>query len=240
MKTIYRIFKKVGGGIAALALFSGCTLFGLDVQKDYNRTPHTLDPKMDKTVWQYLKERSYGNTAETRVFARMMDAIIYSEIDTLEYTKPNRTFILMYGASSGNPPTLSAPAFWTNFKVNNANATNWNQYPKEFVRNYLKYLIVEGEYNHYTIPALQTINANTLCPAGYFNTLPTGITLANFIPNTNPESIMTIKVLNSSPSNTSDYPIQLNDVLNVRTSSILATNGTVHVIGSFFSPALPL
>jgi hypothetical protein len=50
---------------------------------------------------------------------------------------------------------------------------------------------------------------------------------------------MTIKVLNSSPSNTSDYPIVLNEVLNVRTSSIQATNGSIHVIGGVLTTSIP-
>jgi hypothetical protein len=50
---------------------------------------------------------------------------------------------------------------------------------------------------------------------------------------------MTIKVLNASPSNTSDYPIQLNGSTNVTTSDLLATNGVVDVMNSFVSPNPP-
>jgi hypothetical protein len=92
-------------------------------------------------------------------------------------------------------------------------------------------------YDHYTLPAIDAVLANTLAPAGSFTTTPTGFNMANFIPN--PESKMSIQVLNSSPSNTSDYPIQLNGYLNVTTSSILATNGTLHVINSYLNTNLP-
>ncbi|MFD1630799.1 hypothetical protein [Pseudopedobacter beijingensis] len=245
MKTIYKILNKLGGSVIAVTLLSGCTLFGLDIQKDYNRTPHTLEPNLNKTVWQYLKDRSSGSTAESMIFSRMMEGIEYAEIDSNEYKKPGRTFILLHNDMIYRSKATEV-SFWNSVKVNGQRATKWSDYPKEFVRNYFLYLIVEGVYDHYTLSPLETVRAKTLAPAGYFNSLPPGITMLNFVANTNPESLMYIKMLNSSASNTSDYPIQLNDFFNIRTSSLLATNGTIHVAGyigangPYLIPVLPL
>ncbi|MET3114141.1 hypothetical protein AAKU52_001874 [Pedobacter sp. CG_S7] len=232
MKKIYNNIRNIVAVCVISTVVFSCSMVGLDLQENYDRVPHTLDPKIYKTTWQYLKDRSAGTTAEDKIFSSMMDAIQYAGIDSNEYKKPERTFILLHN--------LAATDLWKNIKVNNVVGTSFRSYPKEFVKNYLLYLILEGVHDHYTIPTLQTVNAHTLAPVGYFNSLPTGITMTNFIPGTNPESRMLIKVLNSSPSNTSDYPIQLNDLVNIRTSSLLATNGSIHVLGNYFSPVLPL
>ncbi len=109
---------------------------------------------------------------------------------------------------------------------------NWEDYPKDFVKNYMLYLIATSVQDHYTIKFPdENQEVPTLAPEGAFNALPAGITQAcplfPFVPDNNPKSLLRFKVLNSSPSNTSDYPIVLNDVRNVRTSSLQATNGTV-------------
>ena len=239
MKILNQYIEKLIGAACIAVLVSGCSLFGLDVQEDYDRTPKTLDPKIYKTTWEFLKEKSTVPT-NNNGFSRMMDAIIYSEIDTMEYMKPGRTFILLTNASIYHATASNTTAFFNNVKINNARATSWASYSKEFVRNYLKYLIVEGVHDHYTIKGTEIITANTLAPAGYFNTLPTGYTMLNFFPDNNPESVMLLRVLNSSPSNTSDYPLQVNNTFNMRTSSILATNGTIHVAGAYLIPMLPL
>ncbi len=239
MKILNHYIKNFIGAASIAVLMSGCSLFGLDVQKDYDRTPKTLDPKIYKTTWEFIKEKA-ANPANNNGLSRMLDAIIYSEIDTMEYMKPGRTFILLTNAAIYNSSASNTAVFWNNVKINNARATAWSSYSKEFVRNYLKYLIVEGVHDHYTIPANQVITANTLAPTGYFNTLPAGYTMLNFIPDNNPESVMLLRVINSSPSNTSDYPLQVNNTYNMRTSSILATNGTIHVFGGYLIPMLPL
>jgi len=199
-------------------------------QTDYDRTPRTVDPHIYKSTWEYIKARGYGSTTDT-IFRRMYDAIVYSGMDTAEYTKPGRTFILMNNNSG--------KAVWAGTKTTaNVVGKRWEDYPKAAVKAYLQYLILDSLYDHYTIPALTNIPAKTLAPAGTFTaTTPVGFIISATM--YNPLSVMNIQVLNSSPGNTSDYPIQLNDILNVQTSSILATNGSIHVINTFLSPTVP-
>lgn len=239
--TLYKAMKK--GTLALLAgtlLLTGCKK--LDLQKDYDRDPVVIDPHVNMTAWDYLKARSSGNP--DKIWEQMYQAIIYSEIDTNEYKKPGRTFIFLNNdaitrVSTANPPSTDV-GFWGAFRVNSKNATKWSDYSKEFVRAYLQYLIIEGVNDHYTLPPVNPVEVSTLAPKGSLTALPTGITLIPgypFVPN--PESKMAIKVLNSSPSNTSDYPIVLNESRNVRTSSILATNGSIHAIDRFLTITKP-
>ncbi|WP_207535300.1 hypothetical protein [Desertivirga arenae] len=234
IRIVYLFFLTVLWGL------SGCTLFGLDLQEDYDRTPHTLDPKLNRTAWQYLKDRATGTSSDNLIFSRMLEGIRYAEIDSNEYKKPGRTYIFLHNDAISRGSTPPNDSFFGANLVNGKAATNWNSYSKEFVRRYFEYLIIEGEYSHYTLPPIQSVTVKTLAPAGSLSALPTGVTRHSssaFSPN--PESQMTLQVLNSSPSNTSDYPVQLNGVRNVRTSSLLATNGVVHVIDRFLTTTVP-
>lgn len=234
MKKLNLIIGKITALALTSAIISGCTLMGLDMQEDTDRVPHTLDPHMNKTAWEFIKERA---TTGDKTFERLMAGIVYSEIDTMEYMKPNRTFIVLN--KDAVSVTGKAPnGVWQNFLVANKAATAWTQYPKEFVKNYLLYCIVDGIYDHYTLPAITSVKVKTLSPIGYWNALPAGITLAGFV--ANPDSDMYLRVSNGPNGNTQDYPIIVNDNgNNVRTSSILATNGSVHVVERFVTPILP-
>jgi len=223
-----------------LGVLQGCTLFGLDVQEDFDRKPHTLNPNLNKTAWQYLNDRAKGSTTNDQIFSRMLEGIQYAGIDSNEYKKPNRTYIFLHNDAINRSSTPPTDSFFGANLVDGKPVLAWTGYPKEFVKRYFEYLILEGEYSHYTLPALEAVEANTLAPKGSLTTLPAGITRhASVVFTPNPESTMSIRVLNSSPSNTSDYPVQLNGVRNVRTSSLLATNGVVHVIDRYLTTTVP-
>ena len=210
---------------------SGCSLFGLKKQTDFHRrTDDTIDAHVNKTAWAYIKSRAYGSTKDT-LYRRMYDAIIYSGIDTNEYIKPNRTYILLNNNST--------KALWAGvYTAAKKAGKKWQDYPAADVKNYLLYLIIEGQYSHCNLPT-SDVDCKTLCPAGTYTTNPTAFTFhAGF--NSNPNSILKMKVLDSSPSNTSDYPLYLNDVTAVQTSDLLATNGVLQSLNVIFSPSQPL
>ena len=217
----------------------GCKKLAL--QKDYNRKADTVDAHVNMTAWDYLKSRAFGNNSADSIWKRFYEGIIYSGIDTNEYIKPNRTFIFLnQDAVIRTNSNASDVGFFGAMQVNNKNGTKWADYPKDLVKAYLQYLIIEGVYDHYTLPPINTVEVSTLAPKGSLTSLPAGITRNSaypFAPNAN--STMLMKVLNSSPSNTSDYPIVLNENRNVRTSSILATNGSIHAIDRFLTTSLP-
>jgi hypothetical protein len=231
------------GGLMVIAIgaMSLTSCKKLAMQRDYNRVADTVDTHVYMTAWDYLKQRALGTTSNDQIWKSFYDGIIYSGIDTLEYTKPNRTYIFLNTeAITRTNSNLSDVGFFAANLVSGKNAKAWTDYPKEFVKNYLQYLIIEGVYDHYTLPPINTVEVQTLAPAGSLSTLPTGITRTSawpFVPN--PTSTMLIKVLNSSPSNTSDYPVVLNESRNVRTSSIQATNGAIHAIDRFLTTTKP-
>jgi hypothetical protein len=237
-------FNKIFFGailICLVSAFSFTSCKKLARQKDYNRVADTVDTHVYMTAWDYLKQRALGATSTDQIWKSFYDGIIYSGIDTLEYTKPNRTFIFLNTeAITRTNANLSDVGFFSAYQINAKNGKAWTDYPKDFVKNYLQYLIIEGVYDHYTLPPINPVTVTTLAPPGSLTTLPAGVTRTSawpFVPN--PNSTMQIKVLNSSPSNTSDYPIVLNESRNVRTSSIQATNGAIHAIDRFLTTTLP-
>lgn len=219
MKKLNKVTKLVVivGVFTLMAFSSACTLVGLDFQKNADFNPHVLDPHVDKTAWQLIKERSIQNQPDS-IYNLMYQAIVYSGIDTTEYTKPGRTFILLHNDAiyrlSKNK--ITNDCYWGKYLVNGKPATKWQDYPKEQVKNYLLYLIVKGEYSFNNLGPDNT-NATTLEPLG--------------ADPKNPNSIMALRV-----NDDANYKMRLNDFPNslgyvqVRTSNILSTTGPVQVI----------
>src|SRR5688572_18768675 len=78
-------------------LFTGCKkLFGLKLQENEEHITSTLDPHINKSAWQFLKDRALGSVPADTIFKRMYEAVVYSQIDTTEYTKSGRTFIFLH------------------------------------------------------------------------------------------------------------------------------------------------
>lgn len=210
-------------------MLSGC----LKLQKEFHRsTTDTLDAHLNKTSWQYLKSRAYGSGTDT-IFRRMYDAIIYSGIDTNLYMQTGKTYIFFTNAMVTTKKTGLWAAVLTSAKKP---ATSWASYSPADVKNYLEYLILNGTYSHYNLPT-HDVTVQTMAPAGTYTNNPPGFQIPGFV--TNPNSTMYIEVLNASPSNTSNYPITVNDVFYVATSDLLATNAVVDVISTPIYPNLP-
>jgi hypothetical protein len=91
----------------------------------------------------------------------MYEGILYSGIDTNEYTKPGRTYIFLNNdavtRTNSNPTDVG---FFGAYQVSGKNGTKWSDYPKDFVKDYLQYLILDGVYDHYSLPAINTVEVN--------------------------------------------------------------------------------
>ncbi len=169
--------------IALLAFLSGC----YKLQKDFKYVKYELDPHIDMTAMDFIQSRSDNVTPGQvdTVFRWMKKAIEYAGIDWNEYTKPNRTYILLHtnairtysGANVNGGFFFDYPII-----VKDANgvpypsvlnpgqdsmraAKNWNEYSVETVRNYLLSLIIEGEYNFDNLVVKNT-SVKTLLPPG--------------------------------------------------------------------------
>jgi hypothetical protein len=212
--------------VLLLILTAGCRkLAGLGLQEDASHTPYTLDPHIKMNAWQYLKSRSGtdpGN-ANDSVFKFMYQAVLYSGIDTNEYTKTDRTFIFLHNNAVLNynatiPPTVTNTCYWGYYQVSAPlrPATSWSDYSPAQVKSWLQYLIVQGVYSYDNLTTLE-ITVNTLLPAAT-DTL-------------NPQSIMTLERIKDGSAK-----IRINGFVgsssstDVRTGGILSTNGPIHVV----------
>jgi len=214
-------------------LLSGCKkLFGLKLQENQQHIVSTIDPHINKSAWQFLKDRGLGpaTSPNDTIFKRMYQAIIYSGIDTNEYLQPNRTFIFLHNDAilrkAGTPAVTQGDCYFGKYKVGSpaVAATKWEDYPQLQVKNYLLSLIVRGEHTF-----------ENITPDPEFDTtyMP-----KNYDP-LNPESLITFRVINDRDSRLrindfpgSDFPSPglASPGLQARTAGILSTNGPIHVI----------
>jgi hypothetical protein len=218
MKNI-SFYKRIKDGVICICLsaigFTGCQkLAGLPLQENQDHPTTTIDPHINKTAWQFIRDRAVAGDS---IFYLMYQGIMYSGIDTAEYTKPGRTFIVYHKDAilrkSGT--TTTADCYFGKYKVGagaGVAATDWTQYPKAQVLNHLLSLIVNGEYTFENVPPDPTF-ATTLMPKNYDPL--------------NPESQIVFRVINDR-----DSRFRINDFPGSAypTAGILSTNGPVHVV----------
>ena len=234
MRAIKHKMKIISVSICVLLLalpFTGCKkIFGLKLQENTDHLTTTIDPHINKTAWQFLKERALGAVPDDTIFKRMYQAVVYSGIDTNEYTKPGRTFIFLHNDAvrrfSSGTTVDTIGSYFGKYKVGTPRvpATKWEDYPKTQVLNYLLSLIVQGEHtfeNVFPDPKFE----KTLLPP---NTDPL-----------NPQSEIAFRVINDRDSRfrINDFPGSAVPTPNLaspgiqaRTAGILSNNGPVHVI----------
>jgi len=222
---------------ALLLVFTGCKkLAGLGLQEDTQHHPYLLDPHVNMNAWQYLRHRSGLETATggDSVFYLMYQAVLYSGIDTNEYTKPDRTFIFLHNLAvlgyTATVPIITSPScYWGYYKVTDLvgdtlrPATSWSDYTPAQVKSWLQYLIVQGTYNYDNLTPVE-VTVNTLLPPGT-DTL-------------NPQSIMTLERMKGGDANgkirINGFVNSVNDV-DVRSGGILSTNGPIQVVDAYVS-----
>lgn len=267
MKNIKLLKGKLMILLGLSLLASGCTMFGLDVQKDYDYNKAYLDDHIHMNAWDYLNKRAKGPGSADTVFKWMQKAIIYSGIDTAEYTKPNRTYIFLHndaimkwdkatkkvtGGFFFNFPLVSSIDPGTGFPITEI-AQKWERYNKETVKNYLLYLIAEGDRNFNNI-TIDPITLKTLLPsgtkAGKESTLGYMMTPAS-LPGTpftaaqysydfsqnrgtgfNQNGELTLQLRNDA-----DAKLYLNSWIVSRTAGYYATNGSIHVFDAVVYPS---
>lgn len=209
-------------------LVTGCRkLAGLPLQQNEDHVSTTIDPHINMTAWEFLKSRALGTSNfKDSIFYQMYLGIMYSGIDTNEYTKSDRTFIFLHNDAvirkSGT--TVTTDCYFGKYKIGTAAATSWTQYPQLQVKNYLLSLIVQGVHTFENITPDPEFD-KTLMPLNYDPL--------------NPESLITFRVINDR-----DSRLRINDFpgsafptpglatpgLQARTAGILSTNGPVHVV----------
>jgi len=257
--------------VLGAVFMSGC----YKLQKDYKYVKSEIDPHYDMTVKNFILSKGVSGLGSDTGLKWMQLAIEYAGLDMAEYEKPGRTFILLHtdAIRRYNTSNKVSGGFFFDYPIvvkdgsgnplkskldNTTDSTRpavaWNEYPKEFVKNLLLYMIVQGEYGFDNLEITNT-TVQTLLPAGAAVsakdsklawvvtkttpnpdvTLPAAIT---FVPNGSggpgfdPEGKMNLKIGNNDVS-----PIVINDRSWDRTGGYFFTNGRAHVFCSTSSSA---
>lgn len=210
-------------GVISLTLLSmtGCKkLLGLERQKDWHFQPDVLDPHINKSAWQFLKERALGTDPNDTIFKRMYEGILYSGIDTGLYLQENKTFIFLHNDAIYrlNKGKITNDCYFGYHLTGNPAKTGmkWEDYPRDSVKNWLLYLIADGEYTFGTVGPTP-VETKTMLPEGAD-------------PN-NPASTIFFSIVNDQ-----NMKFRINDFIGsglstqARTAGIIATNGPVHVV----------
>ena len=215
--------------IAVLLLTACSKIAGLERQQNVDHITSTIDPHIKKSAWQFLVDRALGTAPADTIFRWMYRGIIYSGIDTSEYTKPGRTYIFLhYDAILRKVSNVTqADCYFGKYKVGAAPgvaAARWEDYPALQVKNYLLSLIVQGEHTFENVSPDPKFEKSIMPPG----TDPL-----------NPESIITFRVINDRdskfrindfPGSAVPTPNLVTPGIQARTAGILSTNGPVHVI----------
>lgn len=245
MKSHKTSVKSIFAITIGMLLCQACTLFDMDLQKQYDYQPKTLDPHINITAREFLENRSYGAVPSDTIFKWMRKGLEYAEIDLAEYEKSGRTFILLHNdairvrnATSGvitaglwfNFPIVTSLDPITNVPVTRP-ANKWEDYPKQDVRNYFLYLMLQGEYNFGQLNA-DNKAVPTLLPPNQVASQTSLLGYMNDNKGFDQEGKMNLKLVNNNDM----APIQINDRTNVHSGGYVATNGIVHVFGATVYP----
>lgn len=250
------------------AVLSGC----YKLQKDYNYVKVTIDPHYNMTAKQYLFSRdtfAVGVVNDT-ILRWMRKGIEYAGIDWAEYEKPNRTYIFLHNSAirvltSGKTTGgffFDHPIFPRDANGNHIPsiafpgtdsvrpAMQWSDYSVTTVKNYLLYLIGQGEFTFENLSVANTSIQSLLPPgtvAGNDSRLSWVITKTT--PNPDPAQAASYVLSNVGGTgfdpegkfnlrlvNNQNAPININDRTDDRTAGILSNNGPVHIFDKTVHP----
>lgn len=206
---------------------TGCKkLAGLDLQENNPHIVSTIDPHIHKSALQFMMDRALGTVPDDTIFRRFYQGVLYSGIDTSEYSKSGRTFLFMHNDAIYRVASnkVTADCFFGRYLVNGQPATKWEDYSREFVKNYLLSLIVKDEYSFDNVGP-DPVTATTLMPPGTDSLNPQSIIVFNVVNDRN--SRFTI---NGFAGSAFPAPNLAAPGLAARTGGIISTNGPVHVV----------
>ncbi len=224
-------------------ILTSCSLFGLELQEDYKYDDTSFNPKVDKTVLEFIK----SNPAQ---FSSMLEAIRWADMEE-EYNKTGRTYLVLTNRALMDEeylPTNSKLPLGSYFACNrvpNANfdaldaskgpktiiPDNWNAYHKEIVRAFLKYHIMLGLNSWESAPKTQ----EWFRTAAYVEGLGDSCLVC-----------FSVRYDRSTPMNFNNYSATINNAsfsngprkgtTVPKLSGIECTNGIVHVLDDYLLP----
>jgi len=228
--------KKIIITLLAPAFFlvlsmTGCQIAGLELQKDFKFETGLRDNSINMNALDFMKSRK-------DLFSSMIEAVNYAGMAD-EYTKPNRTFLLLTNRALSDEtyfpvaPSVMGSYFACN-QVPNVNYSptdptkgpkmltpdSWNVYPIEKVKAFLQYHIVTEAISYY--------NAKTF---------------PNFYPSlaykaTGDSTMVSFHLVNDRNATflVNGFTGSRKVDLSPRTGGIVCTNGVIHVLDDFIIP----
>jgi hypothetical protein len=157
-------------------LSAACSTGCYKMQKSWEHQPVTVDPHTYMSAWEFMQSRGINGVKDT-LFSLMMRGVQYAGLEA-EYQKPGRTFIFLQTAAIRG----GVDAYWTQYQVDDVDqlgipitrpAVTWEDYPVEQVKNYFRWLIIQGEYSYENVGS-NNVFVKTLLTEGVDPNNPTG------------------------------------------------------------------
>lgn len=145
--------------VAFPVFFTGCELFGLDLQESYEYDYEAGMPsnKVNMSTFDFIESRS-------DILSLLHEAIVYAGLEN-EFRQPDVTYILPTNKAFNSETETDLSYFQTHQlsyydeelgeDVSYAPIT-MTAYPKETVKEFLLYHIVKGKHTHSNLPAEPT------------------------------------------------------------------------------------
>jgi hypothetical protein len=141
MINMKKIISGICGGVAAIALtlsMSGCSLFGLDLNEDYDLdTSPLISNQLGVSGWEFIQSRP-------DLFQHFMDAVAYANVDPAEFNSPDLTLFPVTNTGIAAESETWAQwenaypgGYWAQHPVNGVVPDRWSAYPQEQVRQFV-------------------------------------------------------------------------------------------------------
>ncbi len=226
-----KIYSVLIAAVLSAFIVTGCDIAGMQLQKDFKYDASIRDSKINMNALEFMKSRK-------DLFSSMIEAVTYAGMAD-EYTKPDRTFLLLTNRALSDetyfptPPAVMGSYFGCNQIPNpNYSATDptkgpktltpdsWNVYPVEIVKQFLMYHIVSEPVSFRNAKAY-AVFYKSIAYQGASDTTMVSFNLVN-------DRNATFRVNSFTGSRKVD--------LAPRTAGIDCSNGVIHVLDDFIIP----
>lgn len=129
----------------SIIFFSGCNMFGLELQENYDFDNSIVDPHTNMSVMDYMR-------TQPDMYSDMVEAIEYAEMES-EYSNPNNTYFILTNNAiqtyfkNNRLPNPDYIEGVDDPKMKSVIPSSMRDYSKEQVIGFLKYHILVGYYN---------------------------------------------------------------------------------------------
>lgn len=206
-RILYSLQKKSDRLLAILVIVFTCSSCNLDLQKNHDYNPETLDPHVDMTAWEYLHTR-------TDIFSSLIEALEFTGLDG--YYRQNDqlyTFLALTNAAMKTYMNNAAPGITALEDLSEAQRSH--------LVNTLKYHIVDGEYSSYGQLPVEPIFVITLLSGKEGG-------LMTMLVRKNPWQADAGKIIINDTGSNGNSPMR-----SAVSSNIMPTNGVVHVFNNY-------